>query len=212
MINVDPEKLNDDQLDALIRDVVVPNGLSAELRDICNEPTKKAELRKPYWRHPAIVAISTVAAVIVLLAAGYFWWPENPALFKEAAENNKSQSQSNDGSSSGEMDSKQAKINANELIQQMTENDQKIDAILYELKKAQLMRERNMETAAYRNELDPTQVHSLIFAMGDHSQLLFGGSKESVASDLTLVIEKYPDSIGARYAKKTIEQLKLLSQ
>lgn len=212
MMNVDPEKLNDDQLDALIRDVVVPNGLRAELRDICNEPTKKAELRKPNWRHPAIIAISSVAAVILLLAAGYFWWPENPARFNKAAENNKSQSQSNDDSSSGEMDSKQAKINGSDLIQQMTENDQKIDAILYELKKAQLMRKRNMETAAYRNELDPTQVHSLIFAMGDHSQLLFGGSKESVASDLTLVIEKYPDSIGARYAKKTIEQLKLSSQ
>ena len=184
-MNQEPEnKITDQQLDDMLRDVQVPADLKDRLLKIphtaqqdpslVNLPdAAPAELPRTRWLPYVLVATLLVIAGVVATQ----WQPNNsktPDVIAKQDENN---------------------------------NPQTREAQAHRLAIEQSRIEQQLAHGSARSYLDPEDVTSMIMALAPEYTVELGGSKTDLESEMALVREKFPQSRGADLAQQILQQL-----
>ena len=198
----DPKQFDDEQLDALLRDVSVPSDLKDSLRQISqmtdesqdaienkNEPKKNSSPNGSSVTWMLVLAASLAA---VAAFAGWQWYSGQNA---------------NDAPGMVvEMD--RSNSNNDEQPIKLAELDQEISAVTAMLAQIEIqkMEQRLFHSETrYESELANREVQSIIVAIADQISLPLGGDSESVKSDMAQVIKTFPGSKGAEIAREYLD-------
>ena len=194
-MSLDPKQFDDQRLDALLRDVSVPDDLKDSLRQIpqLNDDAaitidrKNARQASPSTNDRSLTWMMVLAASLVAVAAFAGWqWYSN-------------QNANDESKLAVEMDHSKSNNNGAASMR-LAELDQEIatlTAMLDQLEIQNMERRLAQTEVQYETELANQEVQSLIVALADQTTLPLGGNSQTVKSDMALVIEKFPDSIGA---------------
>lgn len=214
MNNIDPDFIDDDQLDSLISNVEVPQGLRDQLKKIPTQRESKKDLASvgnnrrfgiiPIRSSLVVPAITIAAAVLIGFCLFMFWKPGlNRAPI--AKENNKNR-QNQVGPDSSAEESPPDKLA--ELKSRMASTNQEMEALIAQSTQERLRADLAQVDLVFGNDLNSNEIRSLITAAAEHSQVSFGATNQTIIKDLSRVIENYPGSRGSSYAKETIDELK----
>ena len=212
---IDPKQFDDEQLDALLRDVSVPSDLKDSLRQIppkhgiagvttdqkVERKTHKSQNGRPAtWMMVLAASLAAVAAF-----AGWQWYAGQNG--NDAGMVAKiGQADSNDDAETIPNivdDDAESKLLA-ELDQEIATLTTMLDQI--EIQKMKQLLSQT-ETSRYETELANQDVQSLIIALSDQISLPLGGNSDSVESDMAQVIDKFPGSMGAEIAREYLSQI-----
>ena len=183
-MNQEPEnKITDQQLDDMLRDVQVPADLKDRLlkiphaaqqdHSVVNLPdVAPSELPRTRWLPYVLVATLLIIAGVVATQ----WLPNNS--------------------------------NTPDVIAKQDDNNdpQTHEALPHQLAVEQSINEQLMHGSA-RSYLDPEDVTSMIMALAPEYTVELGGSKTDLESEMALVQEKFPQSRGADLAQQILQQL-----
>ena len=215
MDRFETEKLDDENLDALIRDIDVPQDMHDQLSRIPHQTNsgsfvrpvsqkKKHVLRR--YVSTRLVSVATIVALVLVGMCIYLVWPSTPIVPPQAKTD--SAGAKIDGEhdvEAGDLD--QLKQQAAQIRKQMVEANETMDSLIGSLGRRRKELELANSRLGYVEGIALNDVKSLVSAVSQHSQISFGSKKESAIRDLSLVIEQFPESSGSTYAKKIIDQL-----
>ena len=186
-MNQEPEnKITDQQLDDMLRNVQVPADLKDRLLKIPHTAQQNhsavnlpdaapSELPRNRW-------LSYVLAATLLIIAGVVatqWLPNNPNTPEVIAK------QKNNNEPSQDLAAREA--------ENLTIEQSRIEQLLVH--------------GSARSYLDPEDVTSMIMALAPEYTVELGGSQTDLESELALVREKFPQSRGADLAQQILQQL-----
>lgn len=168
-------------------------------------------------------AVIALAAALTVLGLGWFAanrWSANPAETAAGSRNELDSSEptgdrqlENNLDSEGHESPALENLDSAELTASFESNQDQLEFLLEKLKQQNLSKQRSGSVARtparYGNsKYDPVEMDSVILALADQSQLAFGGSIQSVQSDMKNVIDRYAGSAGEEYAKQFLIQVK----
>ena len=215
MDKFDPKKLDDEHLDALIRDIDVPQDIHDQLSRIPHEINPGSFVRpvsqkkKRVFRRYVSIRVVSVATIVALVLVGmcvYLVWPPGPIVVPQAKTDGASAKiNGTNDVEAGELD--ELKQQAEQIRKQMVEASETMNALIGSLGRRRKELELAQSRLGYVDGIELDDVKSLINAVSQHSQISFGSKKESAIRDLSFVIEQFPESSGSSYAKKIIDQL-----
>lgn len=194
----------DEQLDELLRQVDVPEGLKADLRKLA-EGTKvngvqSASLPPFNSRKKLFPSLLLLAATLLGVSAFIAW----PYLGKD--DSTGGMAKKIDDSGQVNKSNEDSNLDLQPNLQQIQNLQEKVDATLTKLEISRLERRLEKLRSGSTGQLDQNQYTSIILAMADQTVIDLGGSTESVQTNMVSVIDNFPNSKGAEIAQQFLDQ------
>lgn len=201
----DPKLFDDEQLDALLRNVSVPADMKDSLRQIpqlTDEPQDTTDNKNEPKRNSSsnghsVTWMMVLAASLAALAAFAGWQMYS------------GQNASDEPAMAVEIDRSTTNTEGEDSLE-LAELDQEIStltAMLAQIEIQKMEQQLSNTETRYEAELANREVQSIIIAVADQTSLPLGGDSESVKSDMAQVIKTFPGSMGAEIARKYLEHL-----
>ena len=193
-------EITDEQLDALLRDVKVPDDLKQVLRDIPVQDAraqaihaKRRDSAKSKTSTPIVLALAASIAAICCLSV----WIMFQSSVRELANSNRDSIQEPRIDNPPTVDELLAEIKADADVIENSLNELDIRTLTTKLGR---LRSKNASLTEQR------EVDSLILAVATEASGTFGASDKFVRSDMAWLVENYPNSRGASIASQFLDQ------
>lgn len=202
-MNEEPKnKITDQQLDDMLRDVRVPGDLKERLLQIPHAVQQDQSLvqltdvatsdqKQTRWL-PYVLA----ATLLILAGIAATQWPANNQNTPDvtAKQDSNPDNSPNDESPTNELTEYQAKLAAYE-------------AEIQRLELEQANTEQLLAQSAARSYLDPNDISSMIMALAPEYSQELGGTKMDIKTEMALVLDEFPQTRGAELAEQMLERL-----
>ena len=209
----DPNQLDDEQLDALLRDVSIPSDLKDSLRQVPQMPVapkdtidKKHELKtNSSTNGQSFLWMMVLAASLAAVAAFVAWqWYFSPSVNNGAnlAGTGHSNSIHDDTAAVPTADM----VNEISTLEELDLQIAALNSMLDQIEMEQLEQRVLVAKTEYESELSDREAQSIIIALSSQISLPLGGKEDSVKSEMAQVMKKFPGSVGAELARDYLQQ------
>lgn len=226
-MNTEPEQdePTDEQLDAMLRDVLVPSDLKSRLKRIPElEPlggescsllntsspaaSTQTNSRKTPWL--SYVLAASLLAVAAFTAAQFLPSDDStvaPGHIASSGVSNPEKKNEPDLKHSIDHSTRQT-LNHSFVESDIQKQElQLLQAQIHELEIASLESELLQLETLNNTRLSENEVESMIMALAPEYSVPLGGNKEDVRSEMARVIKEYPNTRGAVLANKVLKQI-----
>jgi len=191
-----PNLIDDDQLDGLLREVYVPADLKAELLSVADEPsvTKPSHTssKLQLWH----VVLAACLAGVAAFGSWYFWTNDSSGTARMPSGTiAKSDSTENQTPPTAEM-----------LLAEMEALQTQFDHVLATAELEKLEASLAEFDTSRNVSLSRDEVLAITYAVADQTAVQLGSPRESTTEDMQFVIESFPNTRGAKIAREFIEQ------
>lgn len=179
--------LTDQQLDALLRDVTVPDDLKAELLSIPDQTSITKVTSSTSLQTWHVVLAASLAAIA--LFGSWKFWPNNNNTSPLIAD-------TTDHSSP----------EATALLAEMEALESQLDYVLATSELAELESSIAQLESTQPVSLSHDEILSITYAVADQTTVELGSPRDDAIADMYKVIESFPNTRGAKIAREFIDQ------
>ena len=191
-----PNPIDDDQLDALLREVHVPADLKSELLSIADDEPAVTKVTTPSrGMHSWHGALAASLAAIALFGTWAYW----------AVNTSGTSSLPNGTIAERDSEGDTTSPEAAQLLAEMEALNTEFEMVLASTKLDRLEQELSEMKSTPTLSLSRDEVLAITFAIADQTAVELGSSRDEAISDMRQVIERYPNTQGAKIAHEFIK-------
>ena len=209
---MDPNQLNDESLNTLLRDVAVPENLQDQLQQIPLAEGRRLDQRRlPWWRTSYGKSLA-LAATIFCMTAFFTWnWLNNPdtANTQTIGKHDKQKSLGGKHGADDETGHILTNDRLADAVDVQSPTDEpaghSIDTLLHEIELARLRDRLAALDRQTNSSLASREFQSIVQAVANQSSLELGGDRARIRRNMLGLIDQYPNTRGADYARHIID-------